>query len=73
MNADGSGEHRIAITEDLSFQSRGDWGPVPEPRRDDYPNGPAYCRALKEHLGAAEFTRRFGGDANGFGKCVAGK
>jgi Tol biopolymer transport system component len=73
MNADGSNQRRLADSGDSSYISRPDWGPVPEPRRDDYKNGPAYCRALRDHLGEAEFRQRFGGGTNAFGKCVSGK
>jgi Tol biopolymer transport system component len=74
VNADGTDEHVLAPTRDDGFTSRPDWASVPEPRRSDYKNGPAFCRALRDFLRDAEFGRRYGSSdtaANAFGKCVS--
>ncbi len=50
-----------------------DWQPLVAPRREDYKNGPEFCRAEREYLGDARFSARYGGGANAFGKCVSAK
>jgi Tol biopolymer transport system component len=48
-----------------------DWapsGPLPEAK-----NASKECSAERERLGDAEFTRKYGGGANAFGKCVGQK
>lgn len=69
MTPDGSG---AAPLSDSSFYDRmPDWQPVPAPRRSDFKNGPAFCRAERDFLGGAEFDQRYGGGAAAFGKCVS--
>jgi Tol biopolymer transport system component len=74
VNADGSDEYEVATSEVDSFLSRPDWAPIPEPRRSDFKNGPAFCRELRSFLGPDRFAARYGtNDANAFGKCVSGR
>jgi Tol biopolymer transport system component len=67
VNLDGS---QLAFVRDGSYP---DWQPIRRaPRRDDFKNGPAFCRAERSFLGEAEFARRYGSDgASAFGKCVS--
>jgi Tol biopolymer transport system component len=72
QNADGTGRYGpIATGSDL------DWQPIAVgPRREDFANGPQFCRTERDFMGAAAFTGKYGADehgANAFGKCVAGK
>ena len=48
------------------------WQPIPGPKRSDFRNGPAFCRAEREFWGDA-FAGRYGGGANAFGKCVSSR
>jgi TolB protein len=52
-----------------------DWQPIRRaPRREDYKNAPAFCRAEREFLGQTEFARRYGANAaTALGKCVNDK
>ena len=43
------------------------WQPLPEPRRADYKNPSAYCRALRDFLGEDEFAARY----RNHGACVS--
>lgn len=70
MNADGTGRTAIA-TANSGFVGDVDWQPIPGPNRGDYKNGPAFCRAQREFLGSNEFTARYGGGRDAFGKCVS--
>jgi Tol biopolymer transport system component len=70
-NADGT--NRTVLTTAYSISGRHiDWQPIPGPRRADYKNGPGFCRAERDFYGSAEFTKRYGGGPNAFGKCVSG-
>ena len=66
MNADGTSPVQIGT----EFGSDPTWQPIPGPRRADFKNRPAFCRAEREFWGEA-FASRYGGGANAFGKCVS--
>jgi Tol biopolymer transport system component len=66
MNADGTGQ---------TFLTPGrtpDWQTIPGPKRHDYKNAAAFCKAERDFLGEAEFRARYGGGASAHGKCVSG-
>lgn len=70
-NVDGSGLTRFT---DNGFDP--DWQPLPGPRRADYKNQSAFCRAEQSFLADQEFRAKYGINGNGanaFGKCVSGK
>jgi Tol biopolymer transport system component len=70
MNADGSNQTFVR------FGETPDWQPLPGPRRADYKNQSAFCRAERDFLGDVRFQERYGNNSNGsnaFGKCVSGK
>jgi TolB protein len=50
-----------------------DWQPIPGPKRSDYKNAAQFCKAERDFLGDAAFTKKYGGGANAYGKCVSGK
>jgi Tol biopolymer transport system component len=66
MNANGTSPVQLGT----EFGADPTWQPVPGPRRSDFKNGPAFCRAEREFWGEA-FAGRYGGGANAFGKCVS--
>ena len=43
------------------------WQPLPEPQRSEYKNASAYCKALRESLGAPDFAARY----RNHGACVS--
>jgi Tol biopolymer transport system component len=66
MNADGTGQ---------TFLTSGrtpDWQAIPGPKRSDYKNGAAFCKAERAFWGEAAFQERYGSGANAHGKCVSG-
>jgi Tol biopolymer transport system component len=63
INVDGSG----ATTLDTSQGEKPDWQPLIGPRREDFRNGPAFCRAELDFLGPLEFEAVYGT----FGGCVS--
>jgi Tol biopolymer transport system component len=70
MNADGSG------VSDLIAGRDPDWQPILGPRRADYKNQAAFCRAERDFWGDGQFQDKYatnGNGANAFGKCVSGK
>jgi Tol biopolymer transport system component len=70
MNADGSG------VSDLIAGRDPDWQPITGPRRADYKNQAAFCRAERDFWGDGQFRDKYGTNGNGanaFGKCVSGK
>jgi hypothetical protein len=72
MNADGSNPHRIsALHSDGAFAP--DWQPLHGPQRSDYKNAAQFCKAERDFLGDAAFTKKYGGGANAYGKCVSAK
>jgi TolB protein len=74
MNADGSAQTRL--TTDPGSDGNPDWQPLPGPRREDYRNSAQFCKAERDFLGDAAFTRKYGTNARGanaFGKCASGK
>ena len=67
-NRDGSERTLIPATERAEWP---DWQPIPPPRRADYKNAAAYCKAERDHFGEAAFRERYGGGADAYGKCVS--
>ena len=66
MNVDGSEARPI----NTSGGEKPDLQPlVPGPRRSDYKNGPAFCRAERDYLGEQDFNAQYGS----FGQCVSAK
>jgi Tol biopolymer transport system component len=63
INVDGSG----ATTLDTSHGEKPDWQPLVGPRRENFRNGPAFCRAELEFLGQQEFNAVYGS----LGRCVS--
>jgi len=68
MNPDGSAITRLTNTADV--ESNLDWQPLPGPQRSDYKNAAQFCKAERDFLGDAAFTKKYGGGANAHGKCV---
>ena len=66
MNADGTSQVELGT----EFGYDPTWQPLPGPRRADFKNGPAFCRAERDFWGDS-FAGRYGGGANAFGKCVS--
>lgn len=73
MNADGSNQQTVINTGILTFPREPDWQPIPGPRRENFKNAAAFCRAERDFLGDARFEEKFGGGANAYGKCVSAK
>ena len=72
MKTDGSGQHGLLGDCPLLAVSP-DWQPIPGPRRSDYKNAAAFCRAEREFFGEETFRARYASSTNGanaFGKCV---
>jgi Tol biopolymer transport system component len=73
VNPDGSGVTPITAANATS-DIEPDWQPIPvRPRREDFKNGPAFCRAEREFLGDERFAAEYGTNgkgSNAFGKCV---
>jgi hypothetical protein len=65
LGANGSG------AQPLTFGREPDWQPLRGPARGDYRNAAQFCRAERDFLGAQQFTQRYGGGANAFGRCVS--
>jgi Tol biopolymer transport system component len=75
VNADGSNAQPITDPQD-PFDNHvfPSWQPIPGPRRADYKNAVAFCRAEQAFFGEAAFAERYGAGgqgANAFGKCVS--
>jgi TolB protein len=71
MNADGSQPTNLTSSQTrLHYQV--DWQPIPGPKRSDYKNAAQFCKAEREFLGDAAFTKKYGSGANAYGKCVSG-
>jgi Tol biopolymer transport system component len=47
------------------------WQPLPGPKRSDYKNAAHFCKAERDFMGDADFTAKYGGGANAYGKCVS--
>jgi len=58
---------------DIIGGERPDWQPIPGPQRSDYRNAAQFCKAERSFLGDAAFTKKYGGGANAYGKCVSAK
>ncbi len=76
VNPDGTGLASVTGSNTTSDQTP-DWQPLhPRPRRKDFKNGPAFCRAEREFLGEKRFAAEYGTNrkrSNAFGKCVSAK
>jgi hypothetical protein len=48
-----------------------DWQAVVGPQRSDYKNAAKFCTAERDFLGDPDFTKKYGGGANAYGKCVS--
>ena len=66
-NADGTGATKVADGYGPS------WQPLPGPQRTNYKNAAQFCKAELDFLGDAAFTKKYGGGANAYGKCVSAK
>jgi TolB protein len=66
INADGTNPVPVADKGNVP-----DWQPLPGPQRSDYKNASQFCKAEREFLGDAAFAAKYGGGANGHGKCVS--
>ena len=66
-NADGTGATKVADGYGPS------WQPLPGPQRTNYKNAAQFCKAERDFLGDAAFTKKYGGGANAYGKCVSAK
>ncbi len=71
MSADGTDVRNV--TNSPGYDNRPDWQPLIGPRREDYKNAAKFCKAEREFFGEEAFTRRYGGGANAYGRCVSGK
>jgi len=74
INADGTG--RQQLTSGSANDGQPDWQPIPRPpgpQRSDYKNAAQFCKAERDFLGDAAFTKKYGGGANAYGKCVSAK
>jgi Tol biopolymer transport system component len=74
MNADGSNQHEIdppGLNRGVGTGYQPDWQPIPGPQRGNYKNTAQFCKAEREFLGDAAFTKKYGGGANAHGKCVS--
>jgi TolB protein len=69
MDADGS-EPASPTGSSTKTYYQVDWQPIPGPKRADYKNANAFCKAEQAFWGS-QFASRYGGDANAFGKCVS--
>jgi Tol biopolymer transport system component len=67
MNSDGSDATQ------LTYGVKSSWQPILGPQRSDYKNAAQFCKAERVFLGDAAFTKKYGGGANAYGKCVSGK
>ena len=70
MNADGTGA--LNLTRHPGHDLAPTWQPLRGPRREDFKNASAFCKAEREFLGEEGFRSRYGGRANAHGKCVSG-
>jgi len=75
VDADGSNAHPITDPQATSDNHVSpSWQPIPGPRRPEYNNAAAFCRAERDFFGAPAFADRYGEGGNGanaFGKCVS--
>jgi hypothetical protein len=71
MNADGTSPTRL--TNDPAWDFLPDWQPIPGPQRSDYKNAAQFCMAERDFLGDAAFTKKYGGGANAYAKCVSAR
>jgi Tol biopolymer transport system component len=69
MNADGTQQVDVTGSTRAAYQIA--WQPIPGPRRSDYRNAAQFCKAERDFFGDAAFTRKYGGGANAYGKCVS--
>jgi dipeptidyl aminopeptidase/acylaminoacyl peptidase len=76
INSDGSGERDFIPDESpppdpyavSSWELYPDWQAIPNaPKRSDYDNASAYCKALRDFLGNTDFGKRY----KNHGKCVS--
>jgi dipeptidyl aminopeptidase/acylaminoacyl peptidase len=67
MNADGSSAASLTSGYGPS------WQPIPGPKRSNYKNAAQFCKAERDFLDDAAFTKKYGGGANAYGKCVSAK
>jgi TolB protein len=70
---DGNGSGAVAVTSGPAFDSAPDWQALPGPRREDYKNQAQFCKSQRDFLREATFSRRYGGGANAYGRCVSAR
>ena len=66
MNASGTSPTLLGT----EFGADPTWQAIPGPRRADFKNGPAFCRAERDFWGDA-FAKRYGGGRHACGRCVS--
>jgi len=69
MNADGTDPALVA----RNGMGPPAWQSIRGPQRSDYKNAAQFCKAERDFFGNAAFTKKYGGGANAYGKCVSGK